>query len=160
MTWYALQTFPQAERKATESLQRMLVNAQCPVVVERRVRHRRSATIEQEIKKPMFTGYILVECAFLPPWIFSERHVLRVLTSPIPEQYALSALARSGEITVDEWRRIHKFAEGDIIRRKGDASGLTMTVLSADDKNLVALSRLFGREDKVSIAVEHVEAAE
>jgi transcription antitermination factor NusG len=160
MTWFALQTLPQRERDAVTSLQRMLMNAQCPFIVERRIRHRRSATIEQEVRKPMFTGYILLECAYLPEWVYRERFVLRPLPTPIPEHLALSALARSGEITVDEWRRIQKFAEGDIIRRKGDASGLTMTVLSADDNNLVALSRLFGRENRVSMPVNTVEAAE
>lgn len=160
MSWFALQVFPQRERDVVTSLQRMLMNAQCPVVVEKRVRVRRSATIEQEVRKPMFTGYILLECAYLPEWIYRERYVLRPLSTPIPEHLALSALARSGEITVDEWRRIQKFVEGDKIRRKGDAAGLNMTVLSADDKNIVALSRLFGREDKVTLALDLVEAAE
>ena len=160
MSWFALMTTPQSEFKAVSSIERMGVSCVCPVVIERRVRHRRSATIKQEISKPLFCGYIFVEMGYLPSWIFQEKHIVRPLTSPIPDHLMVSALARSGKLTVDEWNEIKRFAAGDTIRRKGDKSGLNLTVLSVDDQNLVALASLFGKTHRETFALDQIEAAE
>jgi transcription antitermination factor NusG len=164
--WFALQTTPQAEFKAVKAIERMAVNAQCPaaavcpLVVERRVRNRKSATIEQEVKKPLFQGYAFIEAAFIPDWIFREKFVVRVLTSPIPDHLMVSALARSGTITVDEWNRIKRHAVGASIRRKGISSGFPMNVLSADDENLVAMWKALGKTHTQTFRHDQVEAAE
>lgn len=158
MSWWALMTAPQSEFKAEHSISRMGVNAQCPIVVERRIRQRRSATIKQEVCKPLFPSYIFVELGYLPAWIFQEKHIIRPLASPIPDDLMLNALASSGQITLDEWRKVTRFAKGDTVKRKGDNSGLTGIVLSAVEEKLIVLFNLLG-ESKLRFHQDEVEAA-
>jgi transcription antitermination factor NusG len=160
MSWFALMTTPRSEFKAVSSIERMAVTCVCPIVIERRIRQRRSATIKQEVAKPLFPSYIFVEMGYLPSWIFQEKHIIRPLTSPIPDHLMVSALARSGTLTVDEWNEIKRFASGDPIRRKGASSGFPMTVLSADDENLVAMWKALGKTHTQTFALDQVEAAE
>lgn len=157
MSWFALMTSPQAEFKAVASIERMAVNAVCPIVVERRVRHRRSATIKQEIAKPLFTGYIFCELGYLPSWIFQEKHVIRPLTSPIPDDLMRNALEMSGEITVDEWRDVQRFYRGDTVRLR---SGIPAKVDEVRGAKLVLLVELLGKIHRKTVMADHVEAAE
>lgn len=161
--WFALQTLPQQEENAKVSLERMGVNAQYPVAVERRVRHRRSATIRQEVEKPMMPGYIFVEVPFLPDWFYQERHLLRALPSwhaprSIPDALVRNALGMSGQITINEWREVQQYFAGDSVRHR--ASGLTGKVDEVRGKKLVLLVELLGKLHRRTVPVEHVEAAE
>jgi len=157
MSWYALQCTPQSEFKAVASIERMAVTAVCPVVIERRVRHRRSATVKQEISKPLFQGYVFVELGYLPSWIFQEKHVVRPLTSPIPDDLMRNALEMSGEITVDEWREVQRFYRGDTVRLK---SGIPAIVDEVRGAKLVLLIDFLGKIDRKTVMQDQVQASE
>ena len=158
MAWFALMTTPQAEFKAEFSISRMGVNAQCPIVIERRIRQRRSATIKQEVCKALFPSYIFVELGYIPAWIFQEKHVVRPLTSPIPDDLMRNALEMSGEITVDEWREVQAFYRGNMVRHK--QSGLVGKVDEVRGKKLIMLVELLGKIHRKTVTHEQVEAAE
>ena len=165
MAWYAIQCLPQCEHKAKVSIERMGINVQMPVIVERRQRFRGGAFMKTETYKPMFSGYVFLEATYVPEWLNKDYSVLRPLPSwdaprVIPDSLVQAALSRSGEITVDEWKRIQRFAAGDTVRRKGDASGLTMKVLGDDDQSLVVLVEFLGKLHRKVIPYTHVEAAE
>ena len=160
MSWFALMTTPQAEFKAVSSIERMAVTCVCPIVIERRTRQRRTATIKQEVHKPLFPSYVFVEMGYIPKWLREDRYIIRALDRAIPDHLMLSALARSGTITVDEWNVIKRYAVGATIKRKGDGSGLKMAVLSEDDQNLVAMWEMFGKTHTETFRHEQVEAAE
>jgi transcription antitermination factor NusG len=155
--WFALQTTPQAEFKAVQSIERMGVTAICPIVIERRVRHRRSATVKQEISKPLFCGYVFVELGYIPAWIFQEKHVVRPLTSPIPEHLMRNALEMSGEITVDEWREVQRFHRGESVKLKSGVPGIFDGMRG---EKLVILAEMLGKVHTFVVGKEHVEAAE
>ena len=155
--WWALMTTPQAEFKAEQSISRMGCNAQCPIVIERRVRHRRSATIKQEVFKPLFPSYIFVELGYLPSWLFQEKHVIRPLTSPIPDDLMANALDMSGEITVDEWREVQRFHRGESVKLR---SGIPAIVDEVRGKKLILLVELLRKIHRTTVMAEHVEAAE
>lgn len=157
MAWFAIQTTPQAEFKAVQSIERMAVTAVCPVVVERRVRHRRSATIKQEVAKPLFQGYVFVELGYLPSWIFQEKHIVRPLTSPIPDDLMRNALEMSGEITVDEWREVQRFHRGESVKLKSGVPGIFDGMRG---EKLVILAEMLGKVHTFVVGKEHVEAAE
>jgi transcription antitermination factor NusG len=157
MSWYALQCTPQSEFKAVQSIERMAVTAVCPIVIERRVRHRRSATVKQEISKPLFTGYVFVEMGYLPAWIYQEKHVIRPLTYPIPAHLMLNALKMSGEITVNEWREVQKFHRGESVKLR---SGLPAIVDDVRGAKLILLVELLGKIHRKSVMADQVEAAE
>lgn len=163
MTWFAIMTKPQMEFRAVEALERMGINAQCPLVVEIRARRRRNAMIRQEVGKPMFTGYMFIEAEYIPNWMTKEDWFVRPLPSRaaprhIPSDLIETALASSGQITLDEWRKVTRFAKGDTVKRKGDASGLTGIVLSAVEEKLIVLFNLLG-ESKLRFHQDEVEAA-
>ena len=153
--WFALQTTPQAEFKAVQSIERMAVTAVCPIVIERRVRHRRSATVKQEISKPLFVGYVFVEMGYLPAWIYQEKHVIRPLTSPIPDDLMKNALEMSGEITVNEWREVQKFHRGESVRLK---SGIPAIVDDVRGAKLVLLVELLGKIHRKTVMMDQVAA--
>ena len=157
MSWWALMTTPQSEFKAEHSISRMGVNAQCPIVVERRIRQRRSATIKQEVCKPLFPSYIFVELGYIPAWIFQEKHIVRPLTSPIPEHLMRNALEMSGEITVDEWREVQRFHRGESVKLKSGVPGIFDGMRG---EKLVILAEMLGKVHTFVVGKEHVEAAE
>jgi transcription antitermination factor NusG len=153
--WFALQTTPQAEFKAVQSIERMGVTAICPIVIERRVRHRRSATVKQEISKPLFTGYVFVEMGYLPAWLYQEKHVVRPLTYPIPDDLMKNALEMSGEITVNEWREVQKFHSGESVRLK---SGIPAIVDEVRGAKLILLVELLGKIHRKTVLMDQVAA--
>ena len=153
--WFALQTTPQAEFKAVQSIERMGVTAICPIVIERRVRHRRSATVKQEVCKPLFPSYIFCELGYLPSWIFQEKHIVRPLTSPIPDDLMRNALEMSGEITVDEWREVQKFHSGESVRLK---SGIPAIVDEVRGAKLILLVELLGKIHRKTVLMDQVAA--
>jgi len=157
MAWFAIQTTPQAEFKAVQSIERMAVTAVCPIVIERRVRHRRSATVKQEISKPLFQGYVFVEMGYLPAWLYQEKHVIRPLTSPIPDDLMRNALEMSGEITVNEWREVQRFHRGESVRLK---SGIPAIVDDVRGKKLILLVELLGKIHRKTVMADQVQAAE
>lgn len=155
MSWYALQCTPQSEFKATASIERMGVTCVCPIVIERRVRHRRSATVKQEISKPLFTSYIFVEMGYLPAWLYQEKHVIRPLTSPIPDDLMRNALEMSGEITVNEWREVQRFHRGESVKLR---SGLPAIVDEVRGKKLILLVELLGKIHRKTVMMDQVAA--
>lgn len=164
MSWFAIQTMPQSEQRAKTSIERMGFNVQLPVLVERRQRYRGGKLIKSVTETPMFQGYVFLEAAYVPEWMNKECWVLRPLPNwneprAIPERLVQAAISRSGEITVDQWRTIKRFAAGDEIKRKGDNSGLTGTVLSVEDEHLVVLFVMLGKEHLLVLGADQVEAA-
>lgn len=161
--WFALQVTTGDERKVVTSLDRMGFNVQCPVAIERRIRHRRNAIIRQEVEKPIFGGYVFVECEYVPNWFRQERYVIQPLWNfekqqTIPEHLIINAIQMSGEITINEWKEAQAFATGDSVRHR--ASGLIGKVGEVRGKKLVMLVELLGKLHRRTVAVEHVEAAE
>ena len=156
--WFAIQTLPQSELKAVNSISRMGVIAVSPVVIERRIRRQ----VKHQYERPMFQGYIFIEAAALPDWLYEERHILRVLPSwrapkPIPDELIGNALSHSGEITVDEWKDIQKFYRGEMVRHK--KSGLIGKVDEVRGRKLVMLVELLGKMHTKIVRQDQVEAA-
>lgn len=160
MSWFAIMTKPQMEFRAVGALERLAINAQCPVAIERRFRR----SYESERRRPLFPGYIFVEMAYIPHWFTDEDWYIKALPSrqaprDVPDEAVQAALLLSGIITVNEWRQMTRFAKGDTVRRKGDLSGLTGVVVSAKHRQLIVLFRLLG-ESKLRFHQDQIEAAE
>lgn len=161
--WHVLNVTTTHEMDVADSFARMDINAQCPLVVERRHRRRRGRFSRTEEFKPIYPGYLFVECEYVPAWFRNERHVIQPLWSwerpqLIPEHLVINAIQMSGQITVNEWKEIQAFAAGDSVLHR--ASGLIGKVDEVRGKKLVLLVELLGKLHRRTVSVEHVEAAE
>jgi transcription antitermination factor NusG len=166
MTWWAIQTKSNREFDVQRTINFDIgFRAECPHSLEIRSRKRGGSISHTEIIRPMFTGYIFVAM------LRSDLHLLREERNiywPLPnwnapreitEAEINAAMSISG-IKLGEWKALQRFHAGDLIRRKGDRSGLSFEVTEATAERVVALSKLLGIEKRHVFRPELIEAAE
>lgn len=165
MNWHAIRTMTDREFDVVQSIRKLDYRAECPVAIERRSRKRGGALVYTEIARPMFQGYVLadIDRAGLGA-LREDRNVYWPLPSwlaprQIPERQVHAALSLSG-IKLGDWKALQKFKAGDIIRRKGDRSGLAFEVTEATAELVVALFEALGKQHRIEFMPEMVEAAE
>lgn len=165
MAWYAIRTISEREFDVQQTIRDIGFRCECPVAIEQRSRKRGGALIHTEIARPMFPGYVL---ALMPAsdlrLLREERHIYWPLPSwsapqDIPGRQVDAALALSG-MKVGDWRSIASYKPGDLVRRRGDRSGLAMEVTEATAELVVALAEFLGKTHKVKLRPEALEAAE
>lgn len=163
-TWHILTCLPQTEFRARDELHGLGFSALVPV----EFRMRQVAKAKTFVKRPVVPGYVFVGLSSAADWhqvrkVDGVRLPLRAdgrWATLTPKQVsALELLSQPAEY----WRHAvigHTYRIGDRIRiRQGAIAELEAVVLSLRGGQIVALTTMFGKEHRVKVSPEHVEAA-
>lgn len=164
MDWTILTCRPQTEFAARDELHGLGFSALVPV----EFRMRQVAKATTFIRRPVLPGYVFVGLTCAADW-FQVRKVDGVrlplqsngrwATLTPTQVSALESLSQPGE----HWRRGrigHAYRLGDRIRiRRGAMAELEAVIASLDGGQIVAVAQMFGKEHRVKVKPEHVEAA-
>lgn len=165
MTWYAIQTMAQHEFKAEIAIRRLGYRAECPVAIEQRQRLIKGARVLQEVQRPMYPGYCFAEfgAAWVPNRLRLEGAIIGPVPSwshavQIPADQVEAALSLSGKIRYGAWLKAQRLAAGDRVRRKGDDSGLEMTIDEIRKCKAVLIFESLRKEHRVTVPIDQLEA--
>ncbi len=163
--WYAVHTHAQSEEKAAQHLR----NQSYEVYLPRYLKSRRHARKTDLVKAPLFPRYLFVKIDMnLHRWhsinsTVGVAHLVRYGSDPVPvPQEIIEAIwcheNENGVVVIDPRSRFNK---GDSVRLLDgpftDVVGLFDS--ATDDHRVMVLLDLLGRQVKVKMKPEFVEAA-
>lgn len=165
ITWYVVQTQPNAERKALAHLSRQGFTAYLP----RYRKTRRHARRTEIIAAPLFPRYMFVSIDMASQRWRSLRSTIGVsclvcngeTPAAVPPGIVAALRLREGEDGLIDIGRGPQFARGDKIRVRDGAFGDCLGIFESatDSERVLILLDLLGRKVRVALHVEDVVAA-
>jgi transcription antitermination factor NusG len=158
---YVIETLPNAEFKARTELERLGLTTTMPVQFKIR-RHRRRRQPQQEIKRPIMPGYVVISGTWIP-WIAiwalkSVRGVVSFDNQPALISDEVVEHIRKMETLPNDQRSPFKPGDEVTIVDSPWNNGI-IKVESITDKKAQVIFEAFGAKRKATVSVDKLEAA-